>query len=116
MDKIYSFRRSCGRTHHTFYIRKSGITIVGTCAGGGGTIKLSDEEKIKRVAKEASAQDLLSIRMVGLTAIANQIRAKQLVTRPKSPLLPWKRRRSISRFANTRGQTVVPLKGFQNLK
>ena len=77
---------------------------------------MSDEEKINKVAKEANAQDLLSIRMVGLTAIANQIRAKQLVTRPRSPLLPWKKRRSVSRFDNTRGQRVILLKAFQNPK
>ena len=113
MDKTYSFRRSYGRSHHTFYIREGGITIVGTCAGGGGTIKMSDEEKINKVAKEANAQDLLSIRMVGLTAIANQIRAMQLVTRPKPPLLLWKSRRTVSRLAESKGQRVVPLSRFQ---
>ena len=107
MDKTYTFRRSNGR--RTFNITEDGISIIGRCAGGGGALKLSDDEKFDLVAKEATARHIFTMRTLGLVAVADRVRLIQLADRPAPPVLPWKRRRRPGRFAETRGQRVVPL-------
>ena len=111
MDKTYTFRRSDGR--RTFNITEDGISIIGRCAGGGGALKLSDDEKLDRVAEVATARDIFTMRTRGLIAVADRVRAIQLINRPAPPILPWRRRRPPSRFAETRGQRVVPLDPFR---
>ena len=113
MDKTYEFHRSNGTSGHTFYIREDSISIVGMRAGGGGTLKLSDDEKFDLVAKEATARDIFTMRTFGFVAVADRVRLIQLINRPAPPALPWKRRRRPSRFAETRGQRVVPLDAFR---
>ena len=113
MDKAYTFRRSYGRNEHTFHIRENGISIFGRSPFGGGTLKLSDDEKFGRVAEAATARDIFTMRTLGLVAVADRVRLIQLINRPKPPALPWKRRRRPSRFAETRGQRVVPLDAFR---
>ena len=113
MDKTYKFHRSNGTSGHTFYIREDSISIIGRRAGGGGTLKLSDDEKFDLVAKEATARDIFTMRTLGLVAVADRVRLIQLINRPARPALPWKRRWPPSRFAETRGQRVVPLAQFR---
>ena len=113
MDKTYEFRRSFGRGHHNFRISEHGISIVGISAVGGGILKLSDADKFDRVAEAATARDIFTMRTLGLVAVADRVRLIQLINRPKPPALPWKRRRTPSRFAETRGQRVVPLDLFR---
>ena len=113
MDKTYEFRRSFGRGHHNFRISEHGISIIGRSAGGGGILKLSDDEKYERVAKAAKARDIFTMRTLGLVAVADRVRLIQLINRPVPSTLPWKRRRRPSRFAETRGQRVVSLDAFR---
>ena len=113
MDKTYTFRRSFGRGHHHFRISEHGISIVGISAVGGGTLKLSDDEKFDLVAKEATARDIFTMRTLGLVEVADRVRLIQLINRPAPPILPWRRRRPPSRFAETQGQRVVSLDAFR---
>ena len=113
MDKTYTFRRSYGRNEHTFIIREDGISIYGRSPFGGGTLKLSGDEKFDLVAKEATARDIFTMRTFGFVAVADRVRLIQLADRPAPPALPWTRRRRPSRFAETRGQRVVPLDLFR---
>ena len=113
MDKTYKFHRSNGTSGHTFYIREDSISIIGRRAGGGGTLKLSDDEKFDLVAKEATARDIFTMRTRGLVAVADRVRLIQLINRRVPPILPRARRQSPSRFAGTRGQRVVLLDLFR---
>ncbi len=75
--KEYKFvvykRRS--RTH--FFIKENGIKINVVAKGGSGTVNCSHEEKIRRIAKEASARDIWEIRMAGFVHIATEARRLQ---------------------------------------
>ena len=113
MDKTYTFRRSFGRGHHHFRISEHGISIVGISAVGGGTLKLSDDEKFDLVAKEATARDIFTMRTLGFVEVADRVRLIQLINRPAPPILPWRRRRPPSRFAETQGKRVVSLDAFR---
>ena len=79
----------------------------------GGILKWSDKDKFDLVAKEATARDIFTMRTLGLVAVADRVRLIQLINRSVPPALPWKRRRSLSRFAETRGQRVVSLDAFR---
>ena len=81
--------------------------------GWRGALKLSDDEKFDLVAKEATARHIFTMRTLGLVAVADRVRLIQLINRPVPPTLPWTRRRRPSRFAETRGQRVVPLDLFR---
>jgi hypothetical protein len=97
------------KERHTFRIAEDGITIIGRSSVGGGLLKLSDEEKLNMVAKEATVRDICTMRTCGLVAVADCVRAIQPADRRPPPILPWIRRRSPSRFAEIRGQWVVSL-------
>ena len=62
MDKTYKFRRSYGRSDHTFYISKTDIHIVGRCMGDGGKRELSYLEKMVKVANVTTARDVFTMR------------------------------------------------------
>ena len=113
MDKTYKFSRSFGRGHHNFSISEHGISIVGSRAGGGGTLKLSDDEKFDLVAEAATARDIFTMRTLGFVEVADRVRLIQLINRPAPPTSPWTRRRRPNRFAETRGQRVVTLDAFR---
>jgi len=113
MDKTYKFHRSYGASGHTFYIREDSISIVGSRAGGGGTLKLSDDEKFDLVAEAATARDIFTMRTLGFVEVADRVRLIQLINRPAPPTSPWTRRRRPNRFAETRGQRVVSLDLFR---
>ena len=63
------------RTH--FFIKENGIKINVAAKGGSGTVNCSHEEKIRRIAKEASTRDIWEIRMVGFVDIATEARRLQ---------------------------------------
>ena len=77
MDKTYSFRRSYGRSDHTFYISETDIHIVGRCPGGGGRLELSDLENMVQVANAATVRDVFTMRTRGLVEMADRIRQIQ---------------------------------------
>ena len=63
------------RTH--FFIKENGIKINVAAKGGSGTVNCSHEEKIRRIAKEASTRDIWEIRMAGFVDIATEARRLQ---------------------------------------
>ena len=74
---------------------------------------MSDDEKFDLVAKEATARDIFTMRTLGFVEVADRVRLIKLNNRPAPPILPWRRRRPPSRFAETRGKRVVPLDLFR---
>ena len=76
-QKEYKFvvYKERSRTH--FFIKENGIKINVAAKGGSGTVNCSHEEKIRRIAKEASARDIWEIRMVGFVDIATEARKLQ---------------------------------------
>ena len=71
-QKEYKFvvYKERSRTH--FFIKENGIKINVAAKGGSGTVNCSHEEKIRRIAKEASARDIWEIRMAGFVDIATE--------------------------------------------
>ena len=76
-QKEYKFvvYKERSRTH--FFIKENGIKINVAAKGGSGTVNCSHEEKIRRIAKEASARDIWGIRMAGFVDIATEARRLQ---------------------------------------
>ena len=75
--KGYTFLVHGHRSLTTFHIRESGISIRYAGYGGSGMVKATEEKKIKRMARQASARDLWEIRMAGFVDIATKARELQ---------------------------------------